>query len=174
MALPLSKPGEPTLQEACTASLQFAVRDGGRLDLMLHQRSSDVVLGLPHDVVAWSALLHLVCRREVRLRTSGAVHLIAGELTMSIAAAHVYEKNRAHAELIAARAPLPGVAPTLAVLPEAGGLFDIANDDERGPSMLKVQGYARVDVHDAVLGIEQAVEEVVAAEEGSSSASARA
>ena len=62
------QPGVGTLQEACTSTCQFIVRQERRLDLVLHQRSSDVVVGLPHDVIAWSVLLHLVCR-EVGLRS---------------------------------------------------------------------------------------------------------
>ena len=88
----------PTRQEACTASCQF--KQGvveGTLDLQVNQRSSNVCVGLPYDIVIWSMLLHLVCR-EVRLRTAGNVQLSAGSLSFDIVSAHIYLKNEDGAE----------------------------------------------------------------------------
>ena len=93
----------PTRQEACTASCQF--KQGvveGTLDLQVNQRSSDVCVGLPYDIVIWSMLLHLVCR-EVRLRTAGNVQLSAGSLSFDIVSAHIYLKNEDGAEEVLKR-----------------------------------------------------------------------
>ncbi len=45
--------------------------------MVLHQRSSDLAVGLVWDVAVWALILHLVCR-EVTMRTRGGRHLEAG------------------------------------------------------------------------------------------------
>lgn len=167
MVVSLCKPDEPTVQEACTLGCQFVVREAGRLDLLLHQRSSDLMLGLPFDVVVWSVLLHLVCR-EVGLRTDGARTLRAGRLHVQIGSAHIYEENLEDALQISAREPKPGLAPSLHIADGARGLFEIARDESdsrapgggfdacRGPGGLSVQGYERDRVHPPI-ALKQAV-----------------
>ena len=134
--------------EACTSTCSFVVHgegEGEQLDLVLHQRSSDVAIGLVFDVVVWSILLHLVCR-EVTRRTMGtpqARKLTAGKLTMHLINAHVYDANVEAVREIATRSPKHASEslPILEVADGAPGLFDIAHDDEGGPSMLSVKGY---------------------------------
>ena len=111
MVCMLVKPGEATNQVACTSSIQFSVSEDGeygveRLDLTINQRSSDAMVGLPHDVVVWSIILHLV-RREVALRTSGKRTLAAGNLNFIISAggAHVYSLNADECEMLLERKP---------------------------------------------------------------------
>lgn len=45
----------------CHYAYQFYV-DGDYIDLMWHQRSVDVFLGLPFNIASYSLLLHIVCR----------------------------------------------------------------------------------------------------------------
>ena len=130
MVTHLADPHVETVQQACTATVQFITRTPTQLDLVVNQRSSDVALGLPHDVVVWSAILHLVCR-EVRLRTAAGGHdarcLYPGELTVHIASAHNYEQNAGAVEQLLARAPRDEVSPSLGIAAGAPGMFEIAN-----------------------------------------------
>ena len=130
MVIHLADPHAETVQPACTATVQFITRTPTQLDLVVNQRSSDVALGLPHDVVVWSVILHLVCR-EVRLRTAaggcGARDLHPGELTVNIASAHYYEQNAGAVEQLLARAPRDEVSPSLGIAAGAPGMFEIAN-----------------------------------------------
>lgn len=157
MVCSLMKPGEKTNQEACTACIQFSVsRDpNGRevLDLTINQRSSDVILGLPHDVCCWSIILHLV-RREVKMRC-GRV-LLAGRVFFVIAAggAHVYDVNKpAFQELIKRKAILLDHSPELVVETDRG-MFDIAQNFSA--DMVRVKGYGSHTHHPAIK-IEQAL-----------------
>jgi Thymidylate synthase len=75
-----TKPDEPAVQQACTSSIQLSSRKIGKneeLNLTVTQRSLDVFLGLPHDVIAWSIILHF-CPLEVGLRTQVTRKLRAG------------------------------------------------------------------------------------------------
>ncbi len=71
---------DPVHREApCTCSLQFVLRDG-LLHLMVHMRSNDAFMGLPHDVFAFTMLQELIAADlEVELGTYkhcvGSMHL---------------------------------------------------------------------------------------------------
>lgn len=71
---------DPRHKEApCTCSLQFVLRNGS-LDLMVHMRSNDAFMGLPHDVFAFTMLQELIASDlEVELGTYkhcvGSLHL---------------------------------------------------------------------------------------------------
>ena len=137
----LMKPGEETRQEACTASIQFSVINENGNDVLhvtVNQRSSDVILGLPHDVCCWSIILHLV-RREV-FRRCGR-RLAAGRVFFIIAAggAHVYEINKPTFQELLKRNPLPLVDPPELIVETDKDLFDIARNFEN--SMMRVKGY---------------------------------
>jgi thymidylate synthase len=159
MICTLVKPGEPTEQVACTSSIQFSVsvNKAGKeaLDLTVNQRSSDVIVGLPHDVVVWTILLHLV-RREVRIRTKGRHTLAAGNLVFMIAAggAHVYDLNANDFEEIRTREPISGSQPYLTIQGEDGnktclaeqvqqqlGMFTLAKDYD--PKLFRIISYTK-------------------------------
>ena len=149
----LAKPGERTTQEACTSGLQFSVSvEGGTefLDLTIHQRSSDILLGLPHDVVVWSIIYHLV-RREVDKRSGR--HLAAGKIDFIIVrgGAHFYLQNKDALETLLSREPYLEVIPELSFNTDEG-VFEIAQKFER--KTLLVKGYTRHHKH---IKIEQAV-----------------
>lgn len=155
MVCTLCKPGEATVQQACTSSVQFTVSAEGTLDLTVNQRSSDVILGLPHDVIAWSVILHLV-RREVSLRTKGKRKIRAGHLHFCIAGggAHVYEINKENLETLLEREPLADVNPCLLVDDSCAalgmGMFELArsfgdNVHCAKGARLRVAGYASND-----------------------------
>ncbi|GKY90384.1 hypothetical protein MPSEU_000012400 [Mayamaea pseudoterrestris] len=138
--------GEKTAQEACTTSIQFS-RDGDCLNMTVHQRSSDVILGLPNDVVVWSIILHLV-RREVKLRSGIQLH--AGKLCFSISAggAHVYCINKANLKELVKRSPIGNVQPCLSgPIGDAAMEQIAANYDQKTNNFdLKLLGYDR-DAH---------------------------
>ncbi len=148
MTCTLHKPGELTKQSACTSTCSFVCRaaDGAHkveyLDMMLHQRSSDVAVGLVWDVAVWALILHLVCR-EVRMRTQGQRNLRAGRLAFNLVNAHIYDKNVAQIAMVSQRMPLASNRPML-ILDEkrmsGKSLFDIAKDNE-SPSWLQIEDY---------------------------------
>jgi thymidylate synthase len=143
----LHKPGQSTKQEACTSTCSFICRrsDGSQgaesLDMVLHQRSSDVAVGLVWDVAVWALILHLVCR-EVGLRTHGRRQLEAGRLTFNLVSAHYYDKNAGEVDLVLQREPLPNNCPRFILGEQAAGksLYAIAEDDD-SPNWLTLSGY---------------------------------
>lgn len=69
----------------CHYAYQFYVRDNTYLDILWHQRSTDVMVGLPSDILlAWLWLTWLC-----QLTTD----LIPGEITMTLGDTHVYSKH---------------------------------------------------------------------------------
>jgi thymidylate synthase len=73
----------------CTCVLQFLIRDD-KLDLVTFMRSSDVYLGLPHDIFAFTMIQELVAS-ELGVSLGEYVHM-AGSL-------HLYEHDIADAEV---------------------------------------------------------------------------
>jgi thymidylate synthase len=153
MVCALLKPGELTNQEACTASVQFSVSTEKAievLDITVNQRSSDVMIGLPHDECCWSVILHLV-RREV-YRRCGRL-LAAGKVFFVIAAggAHVYDANKESFEKLRTRDPYLDVSPEL-FIKTGRGIFEMAHNFER--EMVQLNGY---HPHHRAIKIEQVV-----------------
>lgn len=74
---------EPHKDIPCTCTLQFLNRAAG-LDLVVHMRSNDAFIGLPHDVFCFSMIQELVAR-SVGAELGQYIHL-AGSL-------HLYEVN---------------------------------------------------------------------------------
>jgi thymidylate synthase len=68
----------------CTCTMQFFVRKGS-LHLVVHMRSNDAFLGLPHDVFAFTFIQELVAR-SLGLRLGTYKHMV-GSL-------HVYDVDR--------------------------------------------------------------------------------
>ncbi|CAB9527859.1 Thymidylate synthase [Seminavis robusta] len=162
MTCSLDKPGEETVQGACTSGIQFSVSghstEEEALNLTINQRSSDVMMGLPHDVVVWSIILHLV-RREAWIRAKRK--LLAGKLSFVIGqnAAHVYQLNWGSMQEILEREPIPECQPYLVVededLTNPRGIFDLAKN--YNPKSLRICNYTKASYHPAIT-LEQAVE----------------
>jgi thymidylate synthase len=166
MVCTLCKPDEVTVQGACTTSVQFGITDADELSLTVTQRSSDVILGLPNDIIAWTVVLHLV-RYEVRRRT--APHhraLRAGRLLFTIAAggAHVYTVNEEAMQELLTRRPKAGVRPSLTIKSRKGdeeSIFDMARNysidskDEHKTKLL-ISGYGDAKCYHPPLKIAQA------------------
>jgi thymidylate synthase len=84
----------PTKDVPCTLSAQWVIRNG-----VLHcfdtMRSSDAWLGWPFDVFNFSVLSHAVA---LLIRERGATPPAIGELRLTAASQHVYERNFAQAQ----------------------------------------------------------------------------
>jgi thymidylate synthase len=72
----------------CTCTLQFLLR-GGALNLVVHMRSNDVFLGLPHDIFCFTMIQELVAR-SVGAELGRYIHMV-GSL-------HIYEEHIEAAE----------------------------------------------------------------------------
>lgn len=101
----------------CLAMYQFNVR-GDKLNMMVTQRSADLFLGLPFDIAAGAAFVHLVARH---------VGLQPGILTYSIGSAHIYLNHTEQIELQLSRQPRP--LPTLILNEDKIDLFDFTFED---------------------------------------------
>jgi thymidylate synthase len=155
MICSLVKPDEETVQAACTTSVQFCVQPAvevdqlDRLNMTVFQRSSDVILGLPHDVIAWSTILHLA-RHDVLRRSGGKQNLAPGKLTFDIAGggAHVYSINEENLNELLNRDPKPGSETylTVNVGKEEKDIFQFAREFQRNHVLIK--GYK--DCHPAI------------------------
>lgn len=81
----------------CTLALQFFLR-GGALHMVANMRSSDLVLGIPHDVFAFTCLQELMAL-ELGVGLGGYTH-VANSL-------HVYDRDRARVDAVLARPSVP-------------------------------------------------------------------
>jgi len=80
----VARPGDQyRVDTPCTTSLQFLVRDG-KLFLTASMRSSDIIKGLPTDLLQFGILQQVV---------AGIVGLDLGRLTVFAASSHVYESD---------------------------------------------------------------------------------
>jgi thymidylate synthase len=116
------------------------------------QRSSDVILGLPNDVIVWSVILHLV-RRDVCLRSGRK--LAAGKLHFAIAAggAHIYALNQSCCAQLLRRQPFAGQQPHMRIdVDNDTNLFALAQNYKKG--QLRVEGYSE---YHAAMRIRQAL-----------------
>ena len=67
----------------CTCTLQFLSREAG-LDLVVHMRSNDVYVGLPHDVFCFTMLHELVAR---------SIGVDVGQYLHIVGSLHLYDVN---------------------------------------------------------------------------------
>jgi len=98
----------------CFVSFQCFV-EAGKLSMNVSMRSSDIVIGLPSDVLFHALLLRLL---------AAEAGLTAGDLTFQLGDTHIYTNHMSAARLIAVRAlhqpPTVTIQPTstVGVLPE--------------------------------------------------------
>ncbi len=69
----------------CHALFQFSVREGGRLDLQLYQRSADLALGVPFNIASYALLLMIVAQQcgltpGAFVHTFGDLHVYANHV----------------------------------------------------------------------------------------------
>ncbi|HSP47787.1 MAG TPA: thymidylate synthase, partial [Clostridiaceae bacterium] len=102
----------------CAFMTMWDVTDG-RLNCMLVQRSADMPLGLPFNMVQYAVLVHLVAQ---------VTGLKPGLFTHVINNAHIYENQIEGMETQLARGEAPA-PPTLWINPEIKDFYDFTIDD---------------------------------------------
>jgi len=66
--------------------VQFYVSDIGQLDCMMYQRSADIFLGLPYNIVSYGLLTHLI----VHCLNQRGMNLVPGRLLITLGDWHLY------------------------------------------------------------------------------------
>lgn len=111
----------------CPMMFQFNVK-GNTLNLMVTQRSADIFLGLPFDMIAMSTLLHIVAKET---------GYEAAVVTYSIGSAHIYYNHIAQCKEMVTRFNAdPRPAPTLMFYKHPDKTFE-----DYVPSDFKLVGY---------------------------------
>lgn len=83
----------------CHVLVQFEVNtERGELSAHLYQRSADLMLGVPYNLLGYSLLTCILARKCA---------LIPGELVCSYGNLHIYETHEANARIQLTRQPLP-------------------------------------------------------------------
>lgn len=78
----------------CTVAMFFNIRHGA-LNMHVFMRSSDIWLGVPYDVFNFSMIAHLVCcRLNTKRDASMETPLVPGELYLTAASRHLYDRDR--------------------------------------------------------------------------------
>jgi thymidylate synthase len=125
---------KPYKHVPCTCTLQFFVRSG-RLDAIVHMRSNDVYVGMPHDIFCFTMIQELLARSlDVELGTYahmvGSLHLYEGDL--AAARAFLNEGWQGHIEMPAMPLgdPWPSVQRLVALEEDfrTGGADPLATD----------------------------------------------
>jgi len=80
----------------CHVLAQFHVREGKYLSCALFQRSCDVGLGFPFNILSYSLLTHLLAKHT---------GLVADEFVYFMGNAHIYEEHRESLEIQCQRVP---------------------------------------------------------------------
>ena len=105
----------PSKDIPCTVAMDFKVR-GGLLHAQVFMRSSDVWLGLPYDIFAFTCMAEQV-REHLIIRGGGNYKLLElGTLYLTAASSHLYEEHWEKAALIQTTVRLPGSGPSLVEL----------------------------------------------------------
>lgn len=101
----------------CHAFFQFYVADG-KLSCQLYQRSADVFLGVPFNIVSYSLLLMIVAQ---------VTKLKVGEFVHTLGDAHLYKNHLEQAKLQLSREPRK--LPKMKINPEVKDLFAFQYSD---------------------------------------------
>lgn len=101
----------------CHVMFQFHVSQTGHLDCQVYQRSADVFLGLPFNIVFYSVLTYII---------GHLTHFKPRKLIMCLGDAHVYSTHIESAQKMLQRTPLPWA--TLSINKEHTKLEDFTFD----------------------------------------------
>lgn len=110
----------------CYVSHQFYVRNGNTLDMMVHQRSADLMIGVPFDIASYALFQHLLAKEA---------NFYVGKLIVNFGDVHIYNS---HFPVVAEQLQrVPRKLPTLE-LDEHTNIFDFY------PHNARVIGYSPV------------------------------
>lgn len=101
----------------CHAMFQFYVVNG-KLSCLLFQRSADVFLGVPYNIVSYSLLTHMIAQQ---------CGLDVGEFIWTGGDCHIYLNHFEQVKLQLSRQPYP--LPKLAIKRKPDSIFDYCYDD---------------------------------------------
>lgn len=101
----------------CHSLFQFYVAEG-RLSCQLYQRSADVFLGLPFNILSYSLLIHMICHQT---------GLEPGEFVWTGGDVHIYQNHFEQVKTQLKREPLP--LPKLKFARKPKSLFDYQYED---------------------------------------------
>ena len=107
----------------CCSLFQFYVQDG-ELSCQLYQRSADIFLGVPFNIVQYSLITMMVAQ---------VTGLVPGEFVHTFGDLHLYNNHVEQAKLQLSREPRP--LPTMTLNPERNELKDFVLED------FKLEGY---------------------------------
>lgn len=101
----------------CHSFFQFYVANG-KLSIQLYQRSADLFLGVPYNILSYSVLLHMVAQQT---------GLKCGEFVHTLGDAHIYLNHLEQVKLQLTRSPRP--LPQLHIKRVPSSIFDYKYDD---------------------------------------------
>jgi thymidylate synthase len=122
----------------CHMMYQFYVRDGKYLDMLWTQRSVDMMIGLPSDIVFAAAWL---------IAIANEFSLQPGEIKMSLGDCHIYAEHYEAALQYIKKvccSPLPGNAPTYRLTSKPGKDFCMFKPSDIALSVY--QSHAKLDL----------------------------
>lgn len=120
----------------CMHTFQF-VLIAGKLDLIVNQRSSDLLLGSAYNMIQAWAFLYLMCLATGHKQ---------GKITHINANAHIYENQLEAADELLSR-EMTEYTPTMELTPEALSLVQSANSFEEIASSLTVDDFIVKQYH---------------------------
>ncbi len=103
---------------ACHVYFQFNIRQGRYLDLMMLQRSCDMFLGVPFDLVMYSVLIHIF---------ANILNLTPGEFIWTGNSCHIYENQIEAVKTQLQREPFD--LPTLRIARKLTNVDDLKLED---------------------------------------------
>ena len=119
----------------CHVLFQFYVVDG-KLSLQLYQRSGDMFLGVPFNIVSYSLLLHMIARET---------DLQVGEFVHTLGDAHIYNNHFEQVKELLSRKPYD--SPQLWLNPDKKHIDDFEMRD------IKLIGYKHHDTIKAPVAV---------------------
>ena len=102
----------------CHMMAQFYVSSGGELSCQMYQRSCDVFLGIPFNIMSYSLLTHMIAH---------VCGLRASKLTMCLGDTHIYQNHVD--QVLTQMKNIPYSFPTVSLSENVKNIFDFSLED---------------------------------------------